>query len=109
MGKTTILDSIYFSMNPKKYGLDMGVHGFPFDYTKTSGNLDFRVETYQTRFENVYFNCYLYDYKTEIKYHIGYFYFKDNKGEINWEMMSQMAEVIEKGNEITSRIFEEVA
>ena len=112
--KENILDEIYYSFREEgthficRYGLDLGVHSKEFDVTKTSGNLDFRIETYQTRFENVYFNIYLYDYNTNEEYDIGYFYFKANNGRINKEMMMFMADILEKGNEITERIFEEV-
>lgn len=110
----TILDEIYASFaEPGKhwivrYGLDLNVSGCAFDPKETSYNLDFRISTQQTRFENVYFNCYMYDYNTDKEYPLGYVWFKANQGEINREMMMWMADIISKGNEITSRIFKEV-
>lgn len=110
-----IVDEIYFSFQERgkhwinRYGLDLGANGVMFDPTTTSGNLDFQLRTSQTCSENVYLFASLYDYERKETHQIGYFYFKDNNGRVSKEMMMFAADIIEKGNEITEEIFEEVS
>lgn len=110
-----IVDEIYFSFSEKgkgyicRYNLDLGAFGVAFDPKTTSGNLDFQLRTSQSRSENVYMFASLYDYDRKETHQIGYFYFKDNNGLVTKEMMMWAADIIAKGNEITEKIFEEVA
>lgn len=104
-----IVDEIYFSFdNGYNYGLDLGCDGKEIDYTATSGNLDFILETQQTHFENVYFNAYIYDYNTKNKIYVGFFYFKDNHGVMTKNMMLYAYDIIEAGNKITKQLFDEL-
>lgn len=79
------------------------------DITKTSGNLDFKVSTYQSKDENVYFNISLFDYDTKEDHHTGYFYIKNYTGEIGETELKALSYIIKAGNQITSEIFETIA
>lgn len=113
--KYSITDEIYFSLfgfkNGYKYesqfGFDIGFKSVEIDLTETSRNLDFEISTYQSKDENIYFNVSLLDYDTAKKYDCGFFYIKDNRGEINAAHLQALALIIAKGNEITDRIFRE--
>lgn len=78
------------------------------DITKTSGNLDFKVSTYQSMGENVYFNISLFDYDTKEDHPTGYFYIKNYTGEIGETELKALSYIIKAGNQITKEIFETI-
>ena len=79
-------------------------------YTRnTSGNLEIQIRTYQTHFENVYYNLIVFDYNTKTEYEVGYIYTKRNNGTIGlWDGYA-IYKMIEAGNEITTDIFKKYA
>lgn len=108
--KRDILQEIYNNFiddnfHAYKYDLDLNYKSIPVDVSKTSYNLDFCVSTEQSKSENVYFNCSLFDYETKKSYDLGYFYFKDNNGCINKNMMLFLADIIAVANDIMENIF----
>lgn len=91
-----------------KYGLDLGLSGNnDFDISQTSKNLDFRMSSYQTKNEKVYFECYFWDYEKKTDFFLGSFYFKDNGGTMSKNMMLFAYDILCEGNKITKRIFDE--
>ena len=93
-----------------KFNFDISYNGDQvIDITQTSGNLDFKISTYQSRSENVYFNVSLYDYNTNKEINAGYFYIKNYTGEIGPEELQALALIIEAANQITATIFELIA
>lgn len=75
------------------------------DLTQTSYNLDFKVSTYQSKSENIYFYISLFDYETKKEYNAGYFYIKNYTGVIDKESCLALYEIISEGNNITESIF----
>ena len=88
-----------------EFNFDVSSRGLDFDINQTSHNLDFSVSTFQTRSENVYFNCFLYDYETKERHDIGYFYIKDNNGLISADHLKALYLIIQTGTIITEKIF----
>lgn len=78
------------------------------DLTETSGDLDFKVSTFQSRGENVYFNISLFDYDTKEERPTGYFYIKNYTGEIGENELKALSYIIKAGNQITKEIFETI-
>lgn len=114
MKKKTInpVENIYknlFCLKKSKWGFDVDARGVDIDPAETSRNLDFKISTFQSRSENIYFNVFLYDYETKKDYFIGYFYIKDNNGIINAEHLQALAEIIAAGNIETENIFKQEA
>lgn len=89
---------------------DIGYHDLmEFKPEETSGNLEIQIRTYQTHFENVYYNIIIFDYNTKKDYEVGYIYTKRNNGTIGlWDGYA-IYKMIEAGNEITTEIFEKYA
>lgn len=96
----------------KEIGLDVLPQADAFrekiDITQTSGNLDFKVSTYQSRGENIYFNISLYDYEKKTEHKAGYFYIKNNTGTIGLNETKALFYIMQAGNDITEKIFEEI-
>ena len=90
-----------------KYSYDVSYGDAPtLDITKTSGNLDFTVKTFQSRSENIYFYVGLYDYERREDIPAGYFYIKDNHGRINRDHTRVLYDIIDAGTDITESIFD---
>ena len=92
-----------------RYGLDLDYKGVEIDILSTSCNIDFSLETYQSRSENVYFYATLCDYYGGKKYPIGYFYIKDNNGLMSKDMMLFAYDIITEGTKITEEIYNKYA
>lgn len=88
--------------------MDIGYHGVVRDLTQTSCNLDFKVSTFQSRSENIYFNVSLFDYDTKETTDAGYFYIKNYTGEISENELKALYHIMITGNKITEKIFEAV-
>lgn len=85
--------------------IDIGSHGLEIDLTKTSCNLDFKVSTYQSKSENIYFNVSLYDYETKETTNAGYFYIKNYHGEVSENDLKALFYIMQAGNKLTNDIF----
>ena len=72
---------------------------------ETSKNLDFKVSTFQSKCENIYYNISLYDYVTQKEYSAGYFYIKNYSGIIGKLETTALYDIISIGNELTEEIF----
>lgn len=93
-----------------KFNFDVDYNGDQvIDITQTSGNLDFKISTYQSRSENVYFNVSIYDYNSNKEINAGYFYIKNYTGVIGPEELQALALIMEAANKITENIFETIA
>lgn len=101
--------TIYKELLNRGKQTDIGSRSKDIDLTKTSYNLDFKVSTYQTRCENVYFNISFYDYQKKEETEAGYFYIKNFTGEITSKELEALADIIAIGNELTTRIYNEYA
>lgn len=75
------------------------------DLTQTSYNLDFKVSTFQSRSENIYFNISLFDYETKKEIDAGYYYIKNHTGIIGALETEALLDIIEAGTEITNKIY----
>jgi len=75
------------------------------DLTQTSYNLDFKVSTFQSRSENIYFNISLFDYETKKEIDAGYYYIKNYTGIIGTLETKALLDIIEAGTEITNKIY----
>lgn len=78
------------------------------DLTETSGDLDFKVTTQQTRSENVYFQVNLYDYRKKQDIYAGYFYIKNYTGLIGSDELKALNLIMQAGNKRTEAIFETI-
>ena len=110
MKKIDICRIIYENVQKRKIGsFDIGYHTKEeLNPDETSKNLDFQIRTYQTRFENMYFNIIAYDYETKKDYDLGYLYIKDNGGEIGATHGWIAYTIIREGQILTNKIFEGV-
>lgn len=75
------------------------------DLTETSYNLDFRISTYQSRSENVYFFISLWDYDTKKEIPAGHYYIKNNTGIIGKLEAVALLDIIQAGTDLTNKIY----
>jgi len=88
------------------YGVDLNyIWDVEIDLTQTSYNLDFKVSTYQSRNENIYFYISLYDYETKKEFAAGYYYIKNYTGTIGSLETIALLDIIEAGTKLTHTIY----
>ena len=107
--KYNITEDIYKKLFLNNPTVDIGSNGKEINLTNTSYDLDFKVSTYQSRGENIYFNISLYDYRKKEEHDAGYFYIKNYTGEISLTECKILADIIQTGNKITADIFNKYA
>lgn len=107
--KYNIISEIYKKLFLNNPAVDIGTNEENIDLTNTSYDLDFKVSTFQSRGENVYFNVSLYDYRKKEDHPAGYFYIKNYTGEISFIECKILSDIIQAGNELTTEIFNKYA
>ena len=73
---------------------------------ETSKHLDFKISTYQSKSENIYFYVSLFDYQTKKEFSCGYFYIKNYSGVIGKLETIALYDIISIGTELTEEIYQ---
>lgn len=90
------------------WGYDLSYsHDIEINLEETSYNLDFRITTFQSRAENIYFYVSLHDYVTCKEYKTGYYYIKNYSGIIGKNELLALNDIIQAGTELTNKIYME--